>query len=161
MPEAPKQASSGPRKADAATYSTLTRADVRKIGGAARRSRYTREVAAGGRVRVGKVIPSISAGGRTLLGGVAYVYLSPPVTFDDQILPGTISPDHKAPPGTPTLYRYGRVSASNVSELEEEIRMPSGRAVRIEPAGDGYRVTKEELIGPAPTNPAYAPEPGY
>jgi len=53
------------------------------------------------------------------------------------------------------------MSATNVSKLEVAVRLADGRAVGIEPSGDGYRVTKLELIGPPPNNPAYAPEPGY
>lgn len=139
----------------------LTAADARRVEASIRRDRFVREVAAGCRIRVGKVIPWLTEGGRVLLGGAARVYLNPAVDLEDQKLPVDIYPNHKAPPGTPTLNRFVRMSATGVGELEVSARLANGRVVRIEPSGAGYRVTKAELIGPAPTDPAYAPEPGY
>jgi hypothetical protein len=145
---------SGPR--------SLTPADARKIRLAAVRDRFVRELAGGSRVRLaGQVVPWLSADGRKLLGGVVQLALAPAVDFEDQKLPVTISPNQKAPPGTPTLYRFARMSATDVSRLEVEVRLADAKAVRIEPSGDGYTVTKLELIGPPPTGSAYAPEPGY
>lgn len=123
---------------------------------------FVKEVSAGSRVRIAnKVVPTVAEGSRKLIGGSVLLFLSPAVEFENQKLPATIYPNHKAPPGTPPLYRYVRMSASNVGELEVEVKLENGRPVRIEPAGEGYKVTKVELIGPAPSNPAYAPEPGY
>jgi hypothetical protein len=139
----------------------LTAADLRRIRTSIRRDRFVREVAGGSRVLVGKVIPSVSEGGRQLLGGAAQVHLSPAVEIEDQKLPVEIYPNQKAPPGTPTLHRFIRMSATGVGELEVAARLANGRVTRIEPSGTGYKVTKAELIGPAPTDPAYAPEPGY
>lgn len=139
----------------------MSGADVREIKAAVRRDPYVREVAAGSRLRVAGVIPWVSEGGTELIGGAAHVYLRPAVDLENQKLPATISPNHMAPPGTPTLYRFIRMSATDVSELEVSVRRADDRVVRIEPSGSGYRVTKAELIGPAPTDPAYAPEPGY
>lgn len=141
--------------------SWLTPADARRIKTAALHSHVVRRISSGGRVRISKPIPWVSEGGRELLGGVTHLQLSPAVDFDDQKLPATISPNQKAPPGTPTLYRFVRMSATNVSELEVQVKLANRRVVRIEPSGAGYRVTKAELIGPPPAGPAYAPEPGY
>ncbi len=152
--------SAGQTTTDVSHRPALTAADVRMVKSAALHNGFTREIAAGGRAQVRLVFPSLSSGGRTLLGGVAQVRISPPASFTDLKLPATIAPNEKAPAGTPTLHRYVRISASQVSELDVEIALPSGRAVRIEPSGEGYRVTKAELIGPPPRNPAYAPEPG-
>jgi hypothetical protein len=139
----------------------LTAADARKVKASIRSDRFLREVAGDSGVRIGRVIPWVAEGGRILLGGAARVHLSPAVDFEDQKLPAEIYPNEKAPPGTPTLHRFIRMSATNVGELEVSARLANGRVTRIEPSGTGYEVTKAELIGPAPTNPAYAPEPGY
>jgi hypothetical protein len=157
----PKEASFRSAKSPASSTLVLTKGRARKIRAAALHSRFVRQVSAGSQIRVSKVIPWVSEGGRELLGGVIHLYLSPSVEFDNQKLPATISPNQKAPPGTPTLYRYIRMSAANVGELEVQIKLENGRAVRIEPAGEGYKVTKAELIGPPPKSSAYAPEPGY
>jgi hypothetical protein len=139
---------------------SMTAADARKIKAAVRRDPFVREVAAGSRIHLSKVIPWVSEGDTELLGGATIVHLDPAVDLERQKLPAEIYPNHKAPPGTPTLHRFIRMSATNVSELEVSARLATGRVVRIEPSGTGYRVTKAELIGPAPTGPAYAPEPG-
>jgi hypothetical protein len=139
----------------------LTAADARKVKASIRRNRFIREVAGRSRIRVGKVIPAVSEGGSQLLGGAAQVYLSPAVDLEDQKLPAEIYPNHKAPPGTPTLHRLIRMWATDVSQLEVSVRLTNGRAVRIEPSGAGYKVTKMELIGPPPAGAAYTPEPGY
>ncbi len=120
-----------------------------------------RELSAGSGVRASKVVPWVAEGGGGLIGGAVHLYLSTAVDFANQKLPATISPNQKAPPGTPTLYRYVRMSATSVSELEVQIQLANRRAVRIEPAGGGYKITKLKLIGPPPKSPAYAPEPGY
>lgn len=120
-----------------------------------------RRLSAGSRIRASKVIPWVSEGSQELLGGVVHLHLSPAVDFDDQKLPATISPNQKAPPGTPTLYRFVRMSATSVSELEVQVKAANQRVVRIEPSGTGYQVTRVELIGPPPASSAYAPEPGY
>jgi hypothetical protein len=161
-PTLPDQPSFRPERSSGAGYPELTKAQAQKSIAVALHDRFVQEVAAGSRVTAsGHVAPSVSEGGKKLVGGVVHLALEPPVDFDDQTLPGTISPNQKAPPGTPTLYRFARMSASNVSELEVAVRLADGRAVRIEPSGEGYEVTKLELIGPPPTNPAYASEPGY
>jgi hypothetical protein len=76
-------------------------------------------------------------------------------------LPATISPNRKAPPQTPTLHRFARFSATNVTELNVSVDLDGRRVVAIEPTGDGVEVTKIELIGPWPKSPSYEPEPGY
>lgn len=158
----PKEASFRRAKSLASSNFGLTKADVRKIRASALHNRFVREVSAGSRVRASKVVPVVAEGeGGELVGGSVRLFLRPPVEFDSQKLPATISPNRKAPPGTPTLYRYIRMSASDVGQLEVEIKLENGRPVRIEPAGEGYKVTKAELIGPPPRSSAYAPEPGY
>lgn len=116
---------------------------------------------AGEHSHVVAVIPWYSEGGRRLVGAEVKIKLRPPTRLADERLPVTISPDHQAPPGTPTLDRFARVSARNVTELDAMTELAARRVVRIEPAGNGVEVTKFELIGPAPTSPAYQPEPGY
>jgi hypothetical protein len=138
----------------------MTAADVRTIKASIRRDHFVRQIAAGSRVRLSNVVPWVSEGDTELLGGATELYLSPAIDLDDQKLPATISPNRKAPPGTPTLYRFIRMSATNVSELEVSVRLANRRVVRIEPSGTGYEVTKMELIGPPPASSAYAPEPG-
>jgi hypothetical protein len=139
----------------------LTAADRRRIRDVALHNHFVHGVASGSRVRIlGRVAPVVSVGGRKLLGGAVELKLSPAVEFEDLRLPATISPNEKAPSGTPTLFRFVRMSANHVGELEVEVRLAGGRPVRIEPSGDGYEVTKLELIGPPPTSSAYAPEPG-
>ena len=132
-----------------------------KIKRSVLRSGILKRLSAGSHVRISKVVPWVSEGSRELLGGVAHVYLSPAVDFDDQRLPATIFPNQEAPPETPTLYRFVRMSATNVRDLEVQVMLTDRRVVRIEPSGTGYEVTKLELIGPPPASPAYAPEPGY
>jgi hypothetical protein len=146
---------------DAQSASPMTQADARQIKASVLRNRFVRQVSAGSRVRIGKVVPWVSEGDTELLGGAADLYLSPAVDLDDQKLPATISPNQKAPPDTPTLYRFIRMSATNVGELEVAVRLAGRRVVRIEPSGTGYQVTKAELIGPPPSSSAYAPESGY
>jgi hypothetical protein len=126
-------------------------------------STFVKRIAGDRKIAVsGSVVPWLAEGDRHLIGGVVKIPISPPAKFTDLRLPATISPNHKAPTGTPTLYRYARMSASNVGELEVAVDLSEGRPVRIEPSGDGCRVTKLELIGPPPKNSsAYAPEPGY
>jgi hypothetical protein len=158
----PKEVSFRPAKSPASSNFGLTKADARKIRASALHNHFVREVSAGSRVRAYKVVPVLAEGeGGELVGGSVRLFLNPPVEFDDQKLPATISPNQKAPPGTPPLYRYVRMSATNVSELEVQIQLANRRAVRIEPAGDGYKIGKLKLIGPPPKSPAYAPEPGY
>ncbi len=140
---------------------SLSRADARKLKAFALRNRYVRGVVAGSHPSVVDVVPWLSEGGRELIGGRVEIRLGSPVRLVDERLPGTISPNRKAPPGTPTLHRFARFSATNVTELDVSVELDGGRAVQIEPAGDGAKVTKIELIGPPPKNPAYAPEPGY
>ncbi len=155
------QLSSDPASSSAVRHLPLTSADAQKVRASALRSRFVREVAAGSRLRAAGVVPWAPEGGGTLLGGITKIDLRPAVRFANQKLPATISPNRKAPPGTPTLYRFIQMSAENVSQLEVQIKLPSGRAVRIEPSGGEYEITKAELIGPPPTSSAYAPEPGY
>ena len=102
-------------------------------------------------------MPWVSAGGTELLGGVVQLKLEPAVDFDDLRLPATISPNQKAPPATPTIYRFALMSATNVSKLEVAVRLADGRAVGIEPSGDGYRVTKLETDRPAAQQPGLRP----
>jgi hypothetical protein len=139
----------------------MTQADALKIKKSVLRNGVVRRLSVGSRVRVSGVVPWVSEGSRELLGGIIHVQLSPAVDFDDQKLPAMISPNQKAPPETPTLYRFVRMSATNVRDLEVQVRLANRRLVRIEPSGAGYRVTKVELIGPPPASSAYAPEPGY
>lgn len=139
----------------------MTQANSLKIKKSVMRNGLVRRLSAGSRIRASKVIPWVSEGGRELLGGVVHIHLSPAVDFDDQKLPATISPNQKAPPGMPTLYRFVHMSATNVSELEVQVKLANQRVLRIEPSGTGYQVTKVELIGPPPASSAYAPEPGY
>jgi hypothetical protein len=139
----------------------MAAADARRIKASVRRDRFVREVSAGSRVRLSKPVPWVSEGGTELLGGSTDLYLTTAVDLDDQKLPATISPNQKAPPGTPTLFRFIRMWATNVKKLEVAVRLSDGRVVRIEPSGTGYQVTKAELIGPPPAGSAYAPEPGY
>src|SRR3954468_17232074 len=138
----------------------LTKADEKKLAAIAVRDSYLEAIAKDGAVKVTKVAPWSSPGASKLTGGLVHVRLSQPARLVDMRLPGTISPNQGAPSGTPTLHRYARVSASNVTELEMLVELKGG-VVQIEPAGENVKVTKIELIGPAPTNPAYAPEPGY
>lgn len=142
---------------------TMTPAKARRIRSAALHNGFVRQVASGSEIRVSQqVVPCVTGGRRSrLVGGAVQIYLTPPVSVVNQRLPGTISPNEKAPPGTHTLHRYVLLSGTNIGQLEVEIRLKSGRANRIEPSGSGYDVTKFELIGPPPKNPAYAPEPGY
>ena len=140
---------------------SMTQADSLKNKKAALHNGAVSRLSADSRIRASTVIPWVSEGGGELLGGVIHIHLSPVVDFDDQKLPATISPNQKAPPGTPTLHRFVRMSATNVSELEVQVELANQRVVRIEPSGTGYQVTKVELIGPPPANSAYAPEPGY
>jgi hypothetical protein len=139
----------------------MTQADSRKIKKSVLRNGVVRRLSAGSRTHASKVIPWVSEGGRELLGGVIHIHLSPAVDFDDQKLPAMISPNQKAPPGTPTLYRLVRMSATNVSELEVQVRLANQRVVRIEPSGTGYQVTEVRIDRPPPAGSAYAPEPGY
>jgi hypothetical protein len=141
--------------------SWLTKADARELKTAALHNRFVRGIAEGSHPRAVDVVPWTSEGGQELIGGRVEVRLSQPVRLVNERLPATISPNRKAPPGTPTLYRFARFSATNVTELDVSVELDSGRAVQIEPSGDGAKVTKIELIGAPPKNPAYAPEPGY
>jgi hypothetical protein len=157
----PPAPSSRPTTSRASNFG-LTKARARKIKSLALRDRFVRQVASDSQVRVAKkVVPWVSEGGGKLIGGSVDVYLSPPARLDHQRLPATISPNQKAPAGTATLYRYVWMSARDVRQLEVAVELEKGRAVRIEPAGDGYEVTDVELIGSPPESPAYAPEPGY
>ena len=140
---------------------SLSKADARKLKAFALRNRYVRDIVAGSHPSVVDVIPWLSEGGRELIGGGVEIRLSSPVRLVNERLPGMIFPNQKAPLGTPTLHRFARFSATNVTELDVSVELDSGRAVQIEPAGDRAKVTKIELIGPPPKNPAYAPEPGY
>jgi hypothetical protein len=141
----------------------LGNTQARRVEALALHSPFVKRIADDRKIAVsGSVVPWVTEGDRRLIGGVVNIPISPPANFTDLRLPATISPNHKAPPGTPTLYRYARMSASNVGELEVAVDLSKGRPVRIEPSGDGYRVTKLELIGAPPKNSsAYAPEPGY
>jgi hypothetical protein len=126
------------------------------------RNSYVRGIVEGSHPGVvDDVVPWVSEGGRKLIGGRVEIRLSPPVRLVNERLPGMIFPNQKAPPGMPTLHRFARISATNVSQLEVSVELDSGRAASIESAGDDVNVTKIELIGPPPKNPAYAPEPGY
>jgi hypothetical protein len=141
----------------------LGKAKARRVESLALHNHFVERIAGDRQITVaGPVARWVTEGGRHLIGGVVKIPISPPARFTNLRLPATISPNHKAPPGTPTLYRYARMSATNVGELEVAVDLSEGRPVRIEPSGDGYRITKLELIGPSPKNPAaYAPEPGY
>lgn len=140
----------------------VTRSQARRIEALALHDRFVEQVAGGDEVHVaGPVVPWVSEGDRRLLGGAVKIPISPAATFTNQRLPATITTNQKAPAGTPTLYRYVRMSATNVGELEVAVDLARGRAVRVEPSGHGYTVTKLELIGPPPKDAAaYAPEPG-
>jgi hypothetical protein len=139
----------------------LTPAKAQRIRSAAEKNALVAEVASGSEIRVSKqVVPSVAIGGRRLIGGVVQVYLTPAVSVIDQRLPAVIYPNEEAPPGTPTLHRHVLLSGSNIGQLEVAISLKRGSAERIEPSGSGSKITKFELIGPPPKNPAYAPEPG-
>lgn len=139
----------------------LTRADEQKLAAIALHNPYLKAIAKDDGAEVIKVAPWGSPGGSNLIGGLVHVRLGEPARLENQRLPATISPNHQAPSGTPDLHRYARVSASNVTELEMLVELDEGRVAQIEPAGKAVNVTKIELIGPAPEDPAYAPEPGY
>ncbi len=141
----------------------MTPAKARRIKSAALNNIYVRQVSSGSEIRVSHQVVPIVTGGRhsRLIGGVVQIYLTPPVDVVDQRLPAIIYPNEKAPPGTPALFRYALLSGTNIGQLEVAIRLKHGNADRIEPSGEGFEVTKFELIGPPPKNPAYAPEPGY
>jgi hypothetical protein len=139
----------------------LTKAETRRLAAIALRDPYLQAIAGNDDAKVIKVAPWGSPEESNLIGGLVHVRLGGPVRLEDERLPATISPNHRAPSGTPILHRYARVSASNVTELEMLVELGKGRVVQIEPGGEAVKVTKIELIGPAPENPAYAPEPGY
>ncbi len=141
----------------------MTPAKAQRIRSAALNNGFVRQLASGSEIKVSEeVVPSSTGGRRSkLIGGNVQVYLSPPVDVVDQRLPAVIYPNEKAPPGTPTLHRHVLLSGTNISRLEVAIRLKRGNADRIEPSGSGFKVTRFELIGPPPKNPAYAPEPGY
>jgi hypothetical protein len=141
--------------------SWLTKTDARELKTAALHNRFVRAIAEGNRPRIVNVGPWVSEEGWELIGGSVEIRLSPPMRLVNERLPATISPNRKAPPGTPTLYRFARFSATNVTELDVSVELDGGRAVAIEPSGDGVKVTKIELIGPPPKSPSYEPEPGY
>jgi hypothetical protein len=141
----------------------MTPAKAQRIRSAALNNGFVRQLASGSEIKVSEeVVPSSTGGRRSkLVGGDVQVYLSPPVNVVDQRLPAVIYPNEKAPPGTPTLHRQVLLSGTNISQLEVAIRLKRGNADRIEPSGSGFKITKFELIGPPPKNPAYAAEPGY
>ena len=139
----------------------MTPAKARRIRSAAANNGFVGQIASGSEIRVSQqVVPTLTIGGRRLIGGSVQVYLTPPVSLVDQRLPAVVYPNEKAPAGTPTLHRHVLLSGSNISQLEVSISLERGSAERIEPSGSGFEVTKFELIGPPPKNPAYAPEPG-
>jgi hypothetical protein len=142
---------------------TMTPAKAQRIRSAALNNGFVRQVASGSEIRVSQqIVPSVRGGRRSrLVGGAVQIYLTPPVSVVNQRLPGTISPNQKAPPGTPTLHRYALLSGTNIGQLEVVIGLKRGNADRIEPSGSGFKVTKFELIGPPPKSSAYAAEPGY
>lgn len=154
-----------PKLVEAASRSnpswSLTKADVRKLKAFALRDGYVRGAVAGSHPSVADVIPWLSEGGRKLIGGSVEIRVSPPGRLVDERLPAMIFPNHQAPPGTPPLHRFARFSATDVTELAVSVELDNGRVAQVEPAGDAIKVTKIELIGPPPKNPAYAPEPGY
>ena len=139
----------------------MTPAQAQRIRSAALSNGFVRQIASGSKIRASRqVVPSVTIGGRRLIGGSVQIYLDPPVSVVDQRLPAVIYPNEKAPPGTPTLHRHVLLSGSNIGQLEVAISLKGGNAERIEPSGSGSKVTKFELIGPRPKDPAYAPEPG-
>jgi hypothetical protein len=141
----------------------MTPAKAQRIRSAALNNGFVRQLASGSEIKVSEeVVPSSTGGRRSkLIGGDVQVYLSPPVDVVDQRLPAVIYPNEKAPPGTPTLHRHVLLSGTNISQLEVAIRLKHGNADRIEPSGNGFKITKFELIGPPPKSSAYAAEPGY
>ena len=97
----------------------MTPAKARRIRSAALHNGFVRQVASGSEIRVSQqVVPSVTGGRRSrLVGGVVQIYLTPPVSVVNQRLPGTISPNEKAPPGTPTLHRFALLSGTNIGQL--------------------------------------------
>lgn len=139
----------------------MTPAKAQRIRSAAVKNGFVRQIASGSEIRVSQqVVPSLTIGGRKLIGGIVQVYLAPPASVVDQRLPAVIYPNENAPLGTPTLHRHALLSGSNIGQLEVEINLRRGGAERIEPSGSGFEITKFELVGPHPKDPAYAPEPG-
>jgi hypothetical protein len=141
----------------------LSQVKGRRIESLALHNRFVGQIAGSRQISVASPVePWVSEGDRSLIGGIVKISISPPARLTNQRLPATVTPNRKAPPGTPTLYRYARMSATNVGELEVAVDLSKHRPVGIEPSGDGYRISKLELIGPPPKNSAaYAPEPGY
>jgi hypothetical protein len=139
----------------------LTRAVRRRLKAIVMRDANVRRITAGRQVELAGVIPWSDDEGQRLLGGEIDIDVRPPLRLTNERLPGLIFPNHKAPPGTPTLHRNVLISASNVSKLRTLVSLDHERAVEIDPEGEGVRVTKRKLIGPAPKDPAYRSEPGY
>ncbi len=75
---------------------------------------------------------------------------------EEPTISGGGSPAKKPAPLTVVDARKIRASIRG-DRFVREVAGDSGHADRTE---TGYEVTKAELIGPAPTNPAYAPDPG-
>lgn len=139
----------------------LDPAKTRRLKAIVRRDRNVRRITAGRHLSIPEVIPWTSAGATRFIGAWIEIYLRPPTRLTDERLPTTISPNERAPLGTPILCGHALVSASNVNRLSAQVDLAQERVVSLLPEGSQAQITKEELIGSPPDDPAYQPEPGY
>ena len=135
----------------------LTRSDRRAIRTVILRAPDVRDIAGASRIEVERVIPWTSGWNQGLIGAVVEIALTPPVSFENKRLPGVVSPNRHAPPGTPFLRREWVVSAHDVGKLEVSVELRTKRVVSVAPY-EG--ITKARLLGPEPPADDYGPEPG-
>ena len=138
----------------------LTPAETRRLKATVRRDKTIRRIAAGARISIGEVIPwTESVDG--LIGADILVNLRPAARFTGVRVPTVIHPNARAPLNTPPLCGHALVSASNVRQLRALVELRRERIASLFPEGNEAKVTREELIGSPPEDPAYRPEPGY
>lgn len=100
------------------------------------------------RTSVAAIEPWINGAGNLLVGSVVRIAIRPPVRLEKHGLPVYITPGPYAPPGTPSLEKVLRTSATRVSELRAYVLLGPERVVEIEPAGAHAAVTEQHLLGP-------------
>jgi hypothetical protein len=146
--------SSSRQQAGGRGYEPITPAQESEAKQIAARDHVVEGIAGGSREAVGTLEPWVDESGNELLGAVVRVRLDPPVQIRRARVPVYFFPGPAAPPGTPGLKRFARISATEVTELVTKVLLDEKRVVSIEPRGARASVSEETVLGPDP-GPAY------
>jgi hypothetical protein len=126
----------------------LTNSDRRRAALITRRDPKLEAVLGSRQRRLADLVPVTSANGTELEGVVVTVMFEPAIRFDHRSLPAEVPPNRLAPPGTPTIRRSYRCTATGITKLEVRVDLDTSRVVEIVPAGPRAKIAEMQLMGP-------------